>query len=67
MTNKPVYIVGKYPNSKITTGTPTCLLQAQTLGYIKKVTVSTAPYWTRIPVIDIHETNSGFQIEIDYP
>lgn len=58
MTDKPVYIVGKYPHSKPKKGTPTQLLQAQTLGYLKGLNVN-------IPAIDIHETEQGFQIEID--
>ena len=62
---KPIYIVGKYPHSKPIEGTPTCLLQAQSLGYLKRMTICSSPYYSQIPVIDIHETEFGFQIEID--
>lgn len=65
MTDKPVYIVGKYPHSKPTRATPTELLQAQALGYLKTMTIGSTPYYSKIPVIDIHETDNGFQIEID--
>jgi hypothetical protein len=58
MTDKPVYIIGKYPHSKPRKATPTELLQAQSLGYIKRSS-------SNIPVIDIHETENGFQIEVD--
>lgn len=65
MTDKPVYVVGKYSHSKPTRATPTELLQAQTLGYLKRMTISSSPNYIYIPVIDIHETDKGFQIEID--
>ena len=65
MIDKPVYVVGKYSHSKPIRVTPTELLQAQTLGHLKRMTISSAPNYIYIPVIDIHETSKGFQIEID--
>ena len=58
MSTKLVYIVGNHPYSKPIVGNPTFLLQAQSLGYIKVKREN-------IPVIDIHETSQGIQIEID--
>ena len=54
-----IYIVGKYPHSKPRKASPTEFLQAQALGYIK---ISSSKIFS---VIDIHETDDGFQIEVD--
>lgn len=55
---KAIYIVGKHPHSKPKKGNETLLLQAKSLGFLKMSSKN-------IPVIDIHETEQGFQIEIN--
>jgi hypothetical protein len=62
---KPVYTIGTHPISKPLQSNPTTLLQAQSLGYIKRITTSSAPYPIKIPVLNIYETIHGFQIELD--
>jgi len=65
MVSKPVFTVGRHPHSKPKPACPTTLLQAQALGYIKRMTLSSSPYYSHITVIEIHETDHGFQIELD--
>lgn len=57
---KPVYMVGNYKYSKPKLVPDTFLTQARELGYIKLAAGK------KIDVIDIHETEHGVQIEVDY-
>ena len=54
-----IYLSTEYEKTPIDRTNPTTLLQAESLGYIKRGNYN-------IPVIDIHRTNQGIQIEVDY-